>query len=148
MAIGFAHRSLGNAGRGFLLLLAAVVSGVRAQAQNSPGTKLTIVTANDGLKHEFTYGWKGISSTAVYGRPPIMYDRGYVRAVCRDECPADLPKDEISEDIAIWTSGKTTTGHVERVDCDDLDRCTIILNGEKYPWSDVNYLRFARPRSR
>src|SRR5205814_10488970 len=110
MAVGFGHRALGRTGKGFLLMPAAAVSGVGAQAQNSPGTNLTIVTANDGPKHEFTYGWKAISSTAVYGRPPMMYDRGYVRAVCRDECPADLPKDEISQDTVAWTSGKTTTG--------------------------------------
>lgn len=133
--------------KGFLLVLAGVLYGLAAQAQNSPGTQLTIVTVNDGQKHEFTYGWKGISPAAIYGSPPVMYDRNYVSAVCRDECPADLPKDKVGEDTVSWVSGSVTIGRVERVDCDNLDRCAVIQNGKKYPWSDVAYIRFAPPHA-
>lgn len=148
MAKYFGHHQLGSTSRAGLFVLAAVASGVPARAQNTPGTKLTIIIRTDpqNPKHEFAFGWKGISATTVFGRPPARYDRSDVRTVCQGErCPSDMPQDEVGQDIVGWRSGKTTVGHVDGVYCTEYDVCTIVQDGKQSDWWDVNYVRLAPP---
>jgi hypothetical protein len=132
-----------------LLVVAAIslMSGVSvvgsvATAQSTAGTGFVVVMRS-GVRHElFTYGWKGISATTVFGADE-PYDKAKVRIVCLRTCPKKLPTGDVREDTVTWKEGPPTVGRVDGVFCNDLDMCTVSQGDRRRDSQEMAYVQFA-----
>jgi hypothetical protein len=127
---------------------AALMSGVSllsaiALAQTSPGTKLEVVMRSGDQHKVFTYGWQGISATAVFGQLPERYKRPDVRIVCAGECSIKLPAGDVSVDTITWRTGQPTTGPVTGVFCTEYDECSVRQGDRPRDWFEVRFIQFA-----
>jgi hypothetical protein len=124
------------------LISAASGVGSVALAQSTPGTHL-IVVMRDGGRHDiFTFGWKGISATAIYGHDEA-FEKAKVRIVCLRECPEKLPAAEVREDMVTWRAGPPTSGSLAGVFCTDLDVCRVVQGDRQRSSMDMAYVQFA-----
>ncbi len=126
------------------LISAASGVGPVALAQSTPGTHL-IVVMRDGSRHDiFTFGWKGVSATAIYGHDEA-FEKAKVRIVCLRECPEKLPAAEVREDTVTWRSGPPTSGSLAGVFCTDLDVCRVVQGDRQRSSMEMAYVQFAPP---
>jgi hypothetical protein len=126
----------------------ALISGVSvmgsvAMAQNTPGTHFIVVMRDGSRNDVFTFGWKGISATTIFGNN-AAYEKTTVRIVCLRDCPEKLPTADVREDTVTWRSGEPTVGLVARVFCDGLDRCTVRQGDRRRDSSEMAYVQFAQ----
>lgn len=144
------RRRSGNLAGVALLLLAAASAVHPAHSQRTHGTSATIVFGWGDTADMFSWEWKGISPTVVYGEDTfVQYDRHGVAGICHpqakdpEQCRRDLPKGQISEDLVVLQSGETLPGDVEWIAC-HLDDCLLQqASGKSVDWETVKYIQFA-----
>jgi hypothetical protein len=129
-----------------LTIGSAMMLGLAVHAQSTPGTKLVIVMRYGDTHKLHVYGWRGITKDAVRGHPGVLYQRPYVRYVCRDQCPENLPAKDIPEDTVVWASGPATKGDLESVSCSEQDVCVVSQKGQpQRAFGDAKYIQFSAP---